>query len=91
MTALGLHDRDCNALLTLGSSITLHFYILGMIIPPQTTMTVIFCFIQFAVKYLFKLFRRPYCNIKYLLIYSEDPTATMLTVCPGIRATIMYL
>jgi len=54
---------DCNALFTLGSSITQHFYTLGMIIPPQTTMTVMFCFIQFA--------------IKYLLSYSEDPIATL--------------
>jgi hypothetical protein len=63
MTALGLHDRDCNAPFTLGSSVTRHFYTLVMIIPPQTTMTVMFCFIQFAVK--------------YLLRYSEDPIATL--------------
>jgi hypothetical protein len=80
VTTLGLHDRDCHALFTLGSSSILHFLCSGH---DYTFLDHCDCYVMFytaCCKISFKLFRRPNSNVKYLLIYSEDPVATMFAV-----------
>jgi hypothetical protein len=60
VTTSGLHDRDCNALYTLGISTTQHFLYCGNDYTFSGHYGSYVCFIQFAVK--------------YLLSYSEDAT-----------------